>query len=460
MEMTIKCGLLFIILLLIAWVVQAEEITTGNLLPNNTGNSSSYQSIDSTIPNITTNGFNTSGGIRDWGQEIEVDGTGSINYTGTLLDIETNNDITTQEKLNNGIRLDATTVVQNCEWIGSQYQCGQARSGQDTFKTKVQILDEDNNVLAEVNQLRNNDAGYGANAFKYQDAVIYTGSGSNKFYWEWEGVDMGSNVNLGGANLLGAKLTMTYDNTVIPEETIEEIYEVIEQFEEWEQTFIEPENFEQLQILPLPLVFEELLPILEEEEFFEVLESQQELEEEFEEVEILQVFEEQPNEEEVQEQENKETNQGVALQEESISEETSNESKQTQSATVETNEEQPETDSLELKVADVQKEISKTIKAVDKQLAVTNIIVADVMQKKQVSLQSYFKEMIDNREIYQGQNYEDKLDLSIYDKQIYTDNRMVKVAMNDPLYKYQESIRQATLKRVILEQELKQLRGY
>jgi hypothetical protein len=36
---------------------------------------------------------------------------------------------------------------------------------------------------------------------------------------------------------------------------------------------------------------------------------------------------------------------------------------------------------------------------------------------------------------------------------------MVKVAMNDPVYKYQEGIRQARLKRVILEEELRRLQG-
>ena len=49
MEMMIKCGYLLLIAFLIAWAVSAEEITTGNLLPNGTNNSSSYQSVDNTI---------------------------------------------------------------------------------------------------------------------------------------------------------------------------------------------------------------------------------------------------------------------------------------------------------------------------------------------------------------------------------------------------------------------------
>ena len=149
-----------------------------------------------------------------------------------ILNIVTNDDTTTQDKLDNGITLNSTTIVQNCEWVGSAYQCGQARAGQDSYTTTVQILDQDGSVLATVNQTRNNDSGYGANAYKYEDTVTYAGAGSNQFYWEWEGVDEGSYVNLGGPNLLGAKLTMTYNNIVIPEETIEEIYEVIEEFVE------------------------------------------------------------------------------------------------------------------------------------------------------------------------------------------------------------------------------------
>ena len=221
--MIIKCGFLFIILFLIVWVATAEEITTGNLLPNGTNNSSSYQSIDNTIPSVSTNGFNTSGIIRDWGGELETTGTGSINYTGNLTDHAT------QQQLDNGITLNSTTIVQNCEFVGSTWQCGQATQGQDTYTTTIKILDENGNTLAIVNQTRNNDAGYGSNAFKYEDSVSYAGAGSNQFYWEWEGVDVGYDTygtSLGGPNLLGAKLTMTYDDTVIEQEVIEEIQEV------------------------------------------------------------------------------------------------------------------------------------------------------------------------------------------------------------------------------------------
>ena len=461
--MMIKCLYLSLILFLIVWAVQAEEITTGNLLPNGTNNSSNYQSVDSTIPNITTNGFTVEGNIRDWGQELETTGTGSISYTDSLLNIVTNDDTTNQQKLDNGITLNSTTIVQNCEWQGSQYQCGQATQGQDTFTTTVKILDENGNTLATVNQTRNNDAGYGANAFKYEDSVSYTGAGSNQFYWEWEGVDLGYDTygtSLGGPNLLGAKLTMTYDPTVIPEETIEEIEEVIEEFVEWETTF-EPEFVEEF--IPLPVLIEEFpMLVLEEEELVEVLQTTQELEEEFEEVEILQVFggpEIVEEETEVTEEAPTET---IAATEEIMEEQP----EQSESSTVATVQEEPESEpssneQVAVDLQDVQTQVAVKIKAIDKQLAATNIIGAQLIEAQQVDLSSYNKSYTDNRKIYEGNTYKDLRTLDEYSKKIYNDNtKFVAISMNDPVRNYQEKLRDATIKRQMAERELRQLRGY
>ena len=392
MEMMIKCGYLLLILLLIAWAVSAEEITTGNLLPNGTGNSSSYQSVDNTIPSVSTNGFNVVGTVRDWGNELETTGTGSINYTGNLTDHAT------QQQLNNGITLDSTTIVQNCEWQGSAWQCGQARQGRDTYTTTVKILDDEGNTLAITNQTRNNDAGYGSNAFKYEDSVSYTGAGSNQFYWEWEGVDEGSYVNLGGPNLLGAKLTMTYDDTVIEEEVIEEIQEVLDEFVEWETTFEEPVLIEEF--IPIPIALEEfgIIP-LEEEIVFEEINTT--LEEEFEEVEILQVFggpEIVEEETEVTEEKPTET---AAVTEELMEEQP----EQTESTTVATVQEEPASEpssneQVAVDVQDIQAQVAVKIKAVDKQLAAVNIIVADTMEKQQVDISSYYKQYTDKRQLY------------------------------------------------------------
>ena len=449
METMIKCGYLLLIAFLIAWAVSAEELTTGNLLPNGTNNSSSYQSVDNTIPSVSTNGFNVVGTVRDWGQELETTGTGSINYTGNLTDHAT------QQQLNNGITLDSTTIVQNCEWQGSAWQCGQARQGRDTYTTTVKILDDEGNTLAITNQTRNNDAGYGANAFKYEDSVSYTGTGSNQFYWEWEGVDKGSFVNMGGPNLLGAKLTMTYDDTVIEEETIELIEEVIEQFEEWEQSFIEPVLIEEF--IPIPIALEEFgIVQLEEEIIFEEIVTT--LEEEFEEVEILQAFggpeivEEEP---EVTEETPTET---TALTEEPMEEQP----EQSETTTVATVQEEPTSEpssneQVAVDVQDIQAQVAVKIKAIDKQLAVTNIIVAETMEKQQVDISSYYKQYTDKRQLYEGNVYED---LRMLDGgEIYqNDNRFAAISLNDPVRDYQEQLQKATLIRIQKEKELQVLR--
>ena len=115
------------------------------------------------------NDFNsfTSSNATNFTSEIEVTGTGSISYSSSLLNITTGYDTTTQQKLNNGITLQGNTVVQNCEWSQSSYACGNRGVGQDSYSTKIQILDDNGSVLSETNQIRNNDAGYNANAYKY-----------------------------------------------------------------------------------------------------------------------------------------------------------------------------------------------------------------------------------------------------------------------------------------------------
>jgi len=286
-------------------ITQAEEITTGNLLPNGTGSASNLQSVDNTIPNVQSScssftSVNTTCTNQNWNyQEVEVgstsSGTGTLNYQGSLVDVATGSETSTQAMLDNGITLDSTTVVQNCEWSGSSHQCGQAQSGRDTFKTTVKILDSNGEVLSQVDQIRNTDSGYYANANKYTDQVIYNGTGSNKFDWTWTGIDGDSSpVNLGGPNLLGAKLTMTYDNTVIANEIIEEIEDIFEElqeeiFEEFTFEYIE-EMFEEFTLIAPPMeevmeeefeemTFEPMLVIMEEMPMEEIMEEEMIMEE-------------------------------------------------------------------------------------------------------------------------------------------------------------------------------------
>ena len=265
---------------------KAEDITTGNLLPNGTGSASNLQSVDTTVPNVQSScssftSVNTTCTNSNWNyQEVEVgstsSGTGTLNYSGSLVGIQTGDETSTQVMLDNGVTLDSTTIIQNCEWSGSSSACGQAQSGRDTFKTTVKILDSNNNVLSQVDQIRNTDAGYYANAHKYTDQVIYNSAGSNKFDWTWTGIDGDSTpVDLGGPNLLGAKLTMTYDNTVIEESTSTALTNLQEELAEFEEEVIEFIMEEEIEItmeveeVQETFSFTPMLMVFEEEEIME-----------------------------------------------------------------------------------------------------------------------------------------------------------------------------------------------
>ena len=288
---------------MLTFTTSAEEITTGNLLPNGTGSASNLQSVDNAIPNVQSScssftSVNTTCTNQNWNyQEVEVgsasSGAGSLSYTGSLVDVTTGDETSSQAMLDNGITLDSTTIVQNCEWTGSAHQCGQSRSGQDQFKTTVKILDSDGNVLSQTDQIRNTDSGYYSNADKYTDQVIYNGTGSNQFDWTWTGIDNGSPlVDLGGPNLLGAKLTMTYDNTIISNEIIEEIEDIFEElqeeiFEEFTFEYIE-EMFEEFTLIAPPMeevmeeemTFEPMLIVMEKMPMEEIMEEEMIIEEE------------------------------------------------------------------------------------------------------------------------------------------------------------------------------------
>ena len=292
---------------------KAENITTGNLLPNGTGAASNLQSVDTTVPNVQSScssftSVNTTCTNSNWNyQEVEVgstsSGTGTLNYQGNLVGVQTGDETSTQAMLDNGVTLDSTTIIQNCEWSGSSSSCGQAQSGRDTFKTTVKILDSDGNVLSQVDQIRNTDAGYYANAHKYTDQVIYNSAGSNKFDWTWTGIDGDSTpVNLGGPNLLGAKLTMTYDNTVLEESTSTALTNLQEELAEFEEEVIEfiveeeievamevEEMEETFSFTPMLMVFEEEEESIIEEtpittSFFSVVTQEEEIYEETEEI--------------------------------------------------------------------------------------------------------------------------------------------------------------------------------
>ena len=392
----------------------AETATSGNLLPNaGDGVNTGVQNSNSTIDGLDSASGFTLNGIQDFTsqyKELEAKGTGTVSASGSLLNLNliTENaeaHTTTENSLDGGVTLTAITEVQNCEWSGSSYQCGQATSGRDSFSTTIKILDENDNVLSITTLTRNNDAGYRQNTHTYTDTATYTDTGSRKWDWEWKGVD-GNSPNSNspvGPNLLGASLTATLLDityTPISEETEEQLEDTnellelaqedleyllenleevnLEQLEElqFETPILQELEIEEIQFEELAIAFEETFKeilveeglmeefetalieeSITEEEFFE--EATNIIEEEFEElmpsgttmkieegkIEMEVKEEEITNEEEVATEELEETNEEENVKQEEVKEEeteTSNANTETNAKTEDTGEESME----------------------------------------------------------------------------------------------------------------------
>ena len=286
---------------------KAETATSGNLLPNAGAGQSNYQNqTDAFSPDKVGagQGFTVDSGIQSFTNELEAKGEGIISDSGTLVGITTttqsgNSHTTTTTSLDGGVTLNSISEVQNCEWTGASYRCGQSSLGggaRDTYTNTIKILDENNNVLSITTFTRNNDAGYYGNTHTYTDTATHTGTGARNFNWEWKGTD-GSNTSHTssiGPNLLGASLTATLLDityTPISEETQEELdltnelleeaqLDLAEKLEELEE--INLEQLEELQIEELTMLpeFEELhieeikmeeVAVIFEEKFKEIL---------------------------------------------------------------------------------------------------------------------------------------------------------------------------------------------
>ena len=271
-----------------------ETATSGNLLPNaGDGVNTGVQNSNSTIDGLDSASGFTLNNVQDFTasyKELEAKGDGTVSASGSLVNIPTTSQsgasfTTTETSLDGGVTLNATTEIQNCEWSGSSYQCGQATSGRDSFQTTIKIIDGSNNTLAITTFNRNNDAGYRANTHTYTDTATHTGTGARNWDWEWKGIDGNSpnSTSPVGPNLLGAALTATLldiNYTPITEETEEEI-ELAEEIVELAQedlataiTLLEEIQFEQLTELELetPLLQELEIEIkeIEIEEFEEI----------------------------------------------------------------------------------------------------------------------------------------------------------------------------------------------
>ena len=221
---------------------QADSITTGNLLPNagdgvDWGSTSTEQinpGGSGTVSNgATINGFDVtcSASQANCGYKYSVGGDFEVTGTATLSvdDIPLTNNTRTQEMLDNGITLNSYIDVANCD---SQPGNCEGKSGNaDSHTVTIELKDSSGNTLSTTTQTRteivgfqgncngypgNNSGGHAANCGQYNDQVIYNSHGSNKVDWSWSGTDNNTGSGQrGGPNLLGAALTMTYDDTVL-----------------------------------------------------------------------------------------------------------------------------------------------------------------------------------------------------------------------------------------------------
>ena len=277
----IKIKFIFIVFICIyllascfANTVKAENVVTGNILPNAGNSVSSYNSgttpvisdntSDTTMSNNTTldgfaitcdtaNGQNGGcGAFFTYDKAVEAAHDLKITSTATLVGIDgtgqtSSNTITsTTDKLDNGITLDSTIDMQNCEWSGSAFRCGDSTGAVDSYTVNIRILDSSDEELAAVTQTRTNDAGYYANSETFTNQLVYTGTGASKYEWSWEGVDgsgsTSNHTNQRGPNLLGAKLLMTFDSedyVTISTESQTALTSVETTFAELEEIFAE-----------------------------------------------------------------------------------------------------------------------------------------------------------------------------------------------------------------------------
>ena len=442
-------------------IVQAEEITTGNLITNGnfeTGNS---------------NGWTTSGNVQvlndccelnnvSSNYDLEFGDSGSISQDFKLY----SNDIT-QDMLDNGITLNSTIEVQNgeCNVTG----CWGGQGAADTFTNELSIKDSNGNILASNTNIRTDVTGIdGAN---FSDTLIYNGTGSSNGNITISGSDANAPAYLGGPNLDNISVTMTYDDSVLATEIVEEIENIFEEVEE---------VFEELEFVQIEELFEEFVtlleePPLEEELSFEpVLMAVEEMPMEEEvamevEEEITMEIEEAAEEEEMIEEEiieeepqqiAQKPNEEEEIKEEEPTSETTNKSpvstkkitkqKKVQSKTKTAN---VESQSKFVGLEKAMDKVDKDIKDISKNLQIKNIIKLDAMASEQASLDLYNVPFYKSEDIYLDQ-------MQIQDlRQLYADNNLDPYLVDDPMFVIQEKLNKINIKKQQILIELEQLKN-
>ena len=232
---------------------QADVVTTDNLLPN-AGDGLDWNSSSTDIINPggsgyvnngdTINGFDVTcpasqsncGYKHDIGGDFEVTGTTTL----SVDDIALTNNTRTQEMLDNGITLNSYIDIANCDHEAGN--CEGDTGNTDSHTVTIELKDSTGTVLSTTTQTRvdidgfkgncngyptSSSAGVSADCGQYNDQVIYNNPGSNKADWSWSGTDNNTgSASRGGPNLLGAKLTMTYDDTVLNQDASDSLDQV------------------------------------------------------------------------------------------------------------------------------------------------------------------------------------------------------------------------------------------
>ena len=442
-------------------IVQAEEITTGNLITNGnfeTGNS---------------NGWTTSGDVQVLNDccelnnvpsnyDLEFGDSGSISQDFKLY----SNDIT-QDMLDNGITLNSTIEVQNgeCNVTG----CWGGQGAADTFTNELSIKDSNGNILASNTNIRTDVTGIdGAN---FSDTLIYNGTGSSNGNITISGSDANAPAYLGGPNLDNISVTMTYDDSVLATEIVEEIENIFEEveevfeelefvqieelFEEFVTLLEEPPLEEELSFEPVLMVVEEMP--MEEEVAMEVEEEiTMEVEEAAEEEEMIEeeIIEEEPQ------QIAQKPNEEEEIKEEEPTSETANKSpvstkkitkqKKVQSKTKTAN---VESQSKFVGLEKAMDKVDKDIKDISKNLQIKNIIKLDAMASEQASLDLYNVPFYKSEDIYLDQ-------MQIQDlRQLYADNNLDSYVVDDPMFVIQEKLNKINIKKQQILIELEQLKN-
>ena len=455
--------LINLLMMLIHTTGLTETATTGNLLPNSGTGQTSQQHSNSTIDGINNSNGWTLNNVTDYSSsynELEANGTGTVSADGSLLNISAGDHTTTADSLDGGVTLSSKTEVQNCEWTGSAYRCGQATSGRDSYSTTVTILDENDTELATVTQNRNNDSGYNNNTFTYTDTVTHTGEGARKWEWQWQGIDGDSPNSTSplGPNLLGAELKATLLNILyspLPPAIKTEIEDVFEdignEFEEIEQ-IVEEFLFEEKIEIKEEIAMEEpvmlVMEIKEEEKFEEtpmfeepIMVMQEEKEEEEPVMEMVQLFTEEKEEKEdldnsmeegiieVSEKESEEEEKNE--QPEEVKENESNgETTKTANASKKNNTKQKNIQSKENKTVshtDILTKIDENIKDVGKNLQLKNLVTLKAMSDTEILLSAYNVPFYKPKDIYVDQ-------LNISDgREIYNNINLNSYIQQDPI---------------------------